>query len=47
MTGFTAFLILFSLLVLRFGVPFVVTLGFGHLMNWVCGNKETAPVLLK
>lgn len=39
MSVFTAFLILISLFVLRFGVPFVLTIIFGYLMEHIRSNR--------
>jgi hypothetical protein len=44
MTGFTTFLILILLFVLRFGIPFIVTIGFCHLMERFNSGKAVTPI---
>lgn len=45
MSVFTALLILICLFVLRFGVPFVLTIIFGHLMERIYGDRVVTPTV--
>lgn len=45
MSIFTAFLILILLFVLRFGVPFVLTLIFGYLTERMYGKSVATPTV--